>query len=236
MTTATIVSLAADYAKEAVGSNDASHDWTHLERVLATARSIAREEQERGAELDFELIELAALLHDVADRKYLKDGETEQEAIDRLLNFLRTNGWSDEVRLKKLSDIILGISFKKSLTDGAVATPKPIELLIVQDADRLDAIGAIGIARCLTYGGAKNRSLYNEHTPDLNDWVSQGCPMASAEVYSRSNEMTIDHFYHKLLHLKRLMNTESAKRKAEARHEFMIEFLQQFFQEVKGNK
>ncbi|MEZ0482847.1 HD domain-containing protein [Planococcus sp. SSTMD024] len=191
---------------------DASHDWQHIERVLENARYIAQAE---GG--DQAMIELAVLLHDVSDPKYKKAGEDPEQEI------LRELGLSDKER-SDIRSIIRTVSFK----GGTNEEPESIEGRIVHDADRLDAIGAIGIARAFAYGGAKGRKLY--------DRGEQARTSMTESEYRNGDTSTVTHFYEKLLLLKELMVTDSGKQMAEERHRFMLSFLEQLQNETDGKK
>lgn len=203
------------FVKDTLQGAEAGHDWFHIERVYKTALSINTKE---GG--DLLLVTLAALLHDIADSKF---NNGDEEIGPQLAgNFLRTLGLTEAVILE-VQQIIRNLSYKASL--GKVEFSSR-ELDIVQDADRLDAIGAIGIARAFTYGGYKNRVLYDpEIKPDLN---------MSKEAYKNSEAPTINHFYEKLLRLKDLMKTRTGKELAEQRHQFMQLYLNQFYSEWEG--
>ncbi|AMQ00777.1 Metal-dependent phosphohydrolase HD sub domain protein [Pedobacter cryoconitis] len=200
------------FVKDTLQGAEAGHDWFHIERVYKTALSINTKE---GG--DLLLVTLAALLHDIADSKF---NNGDEEIGPRLAgNFLRTLGLTAAVILE-VQQIIKNLSYKASLGEIGFSSK---ELDIVQDADRLDAIGAIGIARAFTYGGYKNRVLYDpEIKPDLN---------MSKEAYKNSEAPTINHFYEKLLRLKDLMKTRTGKELAEQRHQFMLLYLNQFYSE-----
>ena len=191
---------------------DASHDWQHIERVLENALHIAQAE---GG--DLAMIELAVLLHDVSDPKYKKIGEDpEQEILQQL-------ALSDKER-SDIRSIIRTVSFKGGKNDE----PESLEGRIVRDADRLDAIGAIGIARAFAYGGAKGRKLY--------DRDEQARTAMTESEYRNGDTSTVTHFYEKLLLLKELMVTDSGKQMAEERHRFMLSFLEQLQNETDGKK
>ena len=200
------------FVKDTLQGAEAGHDWFHIERVYKTALSINNKE---GG--DLLLVTLAALLHDIADSKF---NNGDEEIGPQLAgNFLRTLGIT-EATIIEVQQIIRNLSYKASL--GKVEFSSK-ELDIVQDADRLDALGAIGIARAFTYGGYKNRVLYDpEIKPDLN---------MSKEAYKNSEAPTINHFYEKLLRLKDLMKTSTGKELAEQRHQFMQLYLNQFYSE-----
>lgn len=211
----TIKEKTISFVKDTLQGAEAGHDWFHIERVYKTALSINTKE---GG--DLLLVTLAALLHDIADSKF---NNGDEEIGPQLAgNFLRTLGLTAGVVLE-VQQIIRNLSYKASL--GKIGFSSK-ELDIVQDADRLDAIGAIGIARAFTYGGYKNRVLYDpEIKPDLN---------MSKEAYKNSEAPTINHFYEKLLRLKDLMKTRTGKELAEQRHQFMLLYLNQFYSEWEG--
>jgi uncharacterized protein len=203
------------FVKETLAGAEAGHDWFHIERVFKTAKTINA--VEGGDEL---IVSLAALLHDIADSKF--NGGDEEIGPRIAGSFLTTLGLPTET-INHVQQIIKNLSYKASL--GTVDFHSK-ELDIVQDADRLDAIGAIGIARAFTYGGYKNRVLYDpEIPPALN---------MSKEEYKSSEAPTINHFYEKLLLLKDLMKTEAGKSVAQKRHDFMRAYLEQFYQEWEG--
>ena len=189
-----------DFVKEKVKNYDAGHDWWHIERVWRNAQYINQFEQG-----DAFIIDLAALLHDIADAKFFNGDEN--IGPDLAKEYLKTNH-IDLIVIEQVGQIIENMSFRKSL--GLVEFHSN-ELDIVQDADRLDAIGAIGIARAFTYGGYKNRELYNPEMPPLTT-ISQ-------EEYKKSTSPTINHFYEKLLLLKDKMNTMTGKRLAAERQD-----------------
>ena len=204
------------FVKQKLEGAEAGHDWFHIERVWKLSLKIA--ETEGG---NREVVELAALLHDIADPKFHGGDETLALKIsEELMNSLNV---SEEV-IAQVLFIIQNISFKNR---GEVTENLPIELKIVQDADRLDAIGAIGIARTFNFGGFKNNLMYHpEIPPKLN---------MSKEEYKKNEGTTINHFYEKLLLLKDLMNTDSAKKIAAERHDFMLKFLDEFYKEWNVN-
>lgn len=191
---------------------EGGHDWFHIQRVYNNSLLIAR-----GEEVDKFIVELGALLHDIADSKFHKGDETVGPKVAG--DFLKEQKVSEEV-IDHVVKIIENISFKGG---NEARKFNSRELDIVQDADRLDALGAIGIARTFNYGGFKGRPLYDPKIkPNLN--------MSKAE-YKASNAPTINHFYEKLLLLKDRMNTETGRRLAEERHRFMELFLEQFYKE-----
>ena len=206
------ITLTINFVKEKLEGAEAGHDWFHIERVWKLSKKIA--EQEGG---NLEVIELSALLHDIADPKFHNGDETLALKISQ--NFLEELHVEGEL-IEQVLFVIKNISFKNRAE--APENP-PLELQIVQDADRLDAIGAIGIARTFNFGGFKNNLMYHpEIKPNLG---------MNKEEYKKSNGTTINHFYEKLLLLKDLMNTETAKRIASERHNFMLQFLDEFYKE-----
>ena len=210
-----IIHQTVSFVQSSLHGAEAGHDWFHIERVYKTALNINTKEDG-----DLLIVTLAALLHDIADSKF---NNGDEEVGPRIAGeFLKTIGIPDHIILQ-VQQIIKNLSYKASL--GTIEFFSK-ELDIVQDADRLDAIGAIGIARAFTYGGFKNRVLYDpEIQPDLN---------MSKEVYKNSTAPTINHFYEKLLRLKDLMKTRTGKKLAEQRHQFMQLYLDQFYSEWQG--
>lgn len=210
-----IISKTIEFVQLTLADAEAGHDWFHIERVYKTAQTINA--IEKGDEL---IVALAALLHDIADSKF-NNGDEEigpQKAGD----FLKSIKVDPEIILQ-VQQIIRNLSYKASL---GTLTFSSKELDIVQDADRLDAIGAIGIARAFTYGGYKNRVLYNPAIkPNLN---------MSKEEYKNTPAPTINHFYEKLLLLKDLMKTQTGKQMAEKRHQLMLDYLEHFYAEWEG--
>ena len=205
------------FVKKTLQNAEGGHDWFHILRVWNNAKLISETEN-----VDTFIVELGALLHDIADSKFYNGDETVGPKVAR--EFLQKEGVSEEIILH-VENIITNISFKGGNFNQTFTSP---ELNVIQDADRLDAIGAIGIARCFNYGGFKNRPLYNpEILPKLN---------MTKEEYKESNTPTINHFYEKLLLLKDRMNTETGKRIAAERHNYMEAFLQQFYNEWNGEK
>ena len=207
-----VIEKTVAFVKEKLVGAEAGHDWFHIERVWKIAQKIS--EKEGG---NLEVIELSALLHDIADPKFHNGDETLAIKISK--EFLEKELVSEEI-IEQVLFIIKNISFKNR---EELPENPPLELQIVQDADRLDAIGAIGIARTFNFGGFKNNLMYHpEIQPNLN---------LSKEEYKKSNGTTINHFYEKLLLLKDLMNTETAKKIASERHDFMLKFLDEFYKE-----
>ena len=217
MTTQNLISETIAYVKRELENAEGGHDWFHIERVYKNAALIAN-----GENCDILIVQLGALLHDIADSKFHAGDETVGPKKARL--FLESKNVPENT-IAHVVNIIENISFK-----GGHETKKfsSLELDIVQDADRLDAIGAIGIARTFNYGGFKNRAIYNpEITPNLK---------MNKEEYKNSNAPTINHFYEKLLLLKDKMNTKTGREIAAQRHEFMELFLNQFYSELNGEK
>ncbi|RZJ68409.1 MAG: HD domain-containing protein [Flavobacterium sp.] len=203
------------FVKEQLKDAEGGHDWFHIERVWKNTLLIAETEN-----CDLIVAQLGALLHDIADSKFHDGDETVGPKVAR--EFLEGKN-VDEQTIVHVIAIIDNISFKGGNFEKAFTSK---ELRIVQDADRLDALGAIGIARAFNYGGFKNRALYDpEIKPNRN---------MSKEEYKKTTAPTINHFYEKLLLLKDLMNTETAKRIAGSRHDFMEDFLTQFYSEWDG--
>ncbi|PKV49106.1 uncharacterized protein ATE84_1123 [Aquimarina sp. MAR_2010_214] len=215
MTEDQIISKTIDFVKDTLSGAEGGHDWFHIERVLKNAQSISKEE-----EVDFFIVSLGALLHDIADSKFYDGDETIGPKM--AADFLR-NLQVEQAVIDHVIKIIKNISFKGGNVDQKFRSP---ELDVIQDADRLDAIGAIGIARCFNYGGFKNRTLYDpEIIPNLK---------MSKEEYKSSTSPTINHFYEKLLLLKDRMNTKTGRKLAAERHQFMEQFLEQFYKEWEG--
>lgn len=205
------------FVKKQLENAEGGHDWFHIERVYKNALLIAQEE-----ECDLTVVKLGALLHDIADSKFHDGDETIGPKTARA--FLENENVAEET-IVHVINIIENISFKGGNFEMKFNS---IELEIVQDADRLDAIGAIGIARCFNYGGFKNRALYNPAIPPKLGM--------SKEEYKSSDSPTINHFYEKLLLLKDKMNTETGKKIALQRHQYMENFLAQFYSEWEGEK
>lgn len=201
-----------DFVKSSLANAEGGHDWFHIERVWKNAKVIAESEEVNNL-----VVELGALLHDIADAKF-HDGD-ETIGPKKARQFL-SDLCVEEAIIDHVVQIIENISFKGGNEAQKFYSP---ELAVVQDADRLDALGAIGIARTFNYGGFKNRSLYDPSIPpNLN---------MSKEEYKKSQAPTINHFYEKLLLLKDRMNTATGKQLAQERHQFMEQFLEQFYKE-----
>lgn len=211
------IDLIVSFVKKELEHAETGHDWFHIERVWKTAKHLALEEN-----ANMLIVEMAALLHDIADSKF-HNGD-EEIGPNKAASFL-TSLNIDADSIVHVQQIIRHMSFKNSF-DGATFTS--IEMQVVQDADRLDAMGAIGIARAFTYGGFKNREIYN---PSIPPNLHQ-----NKEAYKKSTAPTINHFYEKLLLLKDKMNTKTGKQLALERHVFMENYLTQFFAEWEGEK
>lgn len=207
-----LIENTVEFVKEKLEGAEAGHDWFHIERVWKLSKKIAVTEP-----CNMEVVELAALLHDIADPKFHNGDETLALRVSR--EFLESQNASEDI-IEQVLFIIRNISFKNR---GEVPENVPVELKIVQDADRIDAIGAIGIARTFNFGGFKNNLMYD---PNIEPKLTM-----SKEEYKKSNGTTINHFYEKLLLLKDLMNTEKGKQIAGERHDFMLKFLDQFYKE-----
>jgi len=208
------------FVKETLQGAEGGHDWFHIERVYKNALLIAKDEK-----VDEFIVSLGALLHDIADAKFYNGDETVGPKIAReFLEQIQV----DEKTIEHIVQIIENISFKSSLSNNKKERFSSPELEVIQDADRLDAIGAIGIARAFNYGGFKNREIYNPNiAPNLK---------MTKEEYKKSTAPTINHFYEKLLLLKDKMNTKTGLKIATDRHVFMETFLAQFFDEWNGKK
>lgn len=217
MTPEEIIDKTKTFVKTTLTNAEGGHDWFHTQRVLNNALLISKEEN-----VDTFVITLGALLHDIADAKFHDGDETigPSKAADFLVSLN-----ADSMVIEHVVNIIENISFKNSLSKSAASFTSK-ELQVIQDADRLDAIGAIGIARAFNYGGFKNRVLYDPA-------IEPNLQMTKKE-YKKSTAPTINHFHEKLLLLKDKMNTKTGKRIAEERHAFMEQYLKQFYKEWNG--
>jgi uncharacterized protein len=215
MNTDLIIKHTVAFVQKELKEAEGGHDWFHIYRVWKNAKHIASHEA-----ADLLVVELGALLHDIADSKF-NDGD-ESVGPAKARDFLMEKKVEAHI-IEHVESIIKNISFK----GGREAQQfKSIELDIVQDADRLDAMGAIGIARAFNYGGFKNRKIYDpEIKPNLHK---------TKEQYKKNEDPTINHFYEKLLLLKEKMNTNTGKQMAEQRHLFMEQYLEQFYSEWEG--
>lgn len=205
------------FVKQKLENAEAGHDWFHIERVYKNALLIAQEE-----DCDLTVVKLSALLHDIADSKFHGGDESIGPKIAR--EFLDSQKISTEI-INHVVNIIENISFKGGNVEKQFHSK---ELDIVQDADRLDALGAIGIARTFHYGGFKNRPIYDPAIPPKLNMPK--------EEYKNSSAPTLNHFYEKLLLLKDQMNTETGKKIADGRHRYMLNFLSQFYAEWEREK
>ena len=205
------------FVKEKLANAEGGHDWFHIQRVYKNALLISS-----GETCDETVVKLGALLHDIADSKFHNGDESVGPKVAR--EFLESEGVSENI-IVHVIQIIDNISFKGGNNEKRFSS---VELDIVQDADRLDAIGAIGIARAFNYGGFKNRAM---HDPQIAPKMNM-----TKEEYKSSQAPTINHFYEKLLLLKDKMNTKSGKKIAEERHNYMEGFLEQFFAECEGKR
>jgi len=213
----TVIQKTVTFVKDELFLAEGGHDWWHVYRVWKLARQIARRE-----EVDLFVVEMGALLHDIADSKFHNGDETIGPRKAR--EFLVSLGVEKEV-ISHVEKIIAHISFK-----GAAHRQefRSAELDVVQDADRLDAIGAIGIARTFNYGGHKGRSIYDPGIPPVQEMTK--------ETYKKNTSPTINHFYEKLLLLKDRMNTRTGKEMAMERHRFMEQYLDRFYAEWEGTE
>ncbi|MCK5066539.1 MAG: HD domain-containing protein [Bacteroidales bacterium] len=216
--TDSIIDKTVAFVKETLADAEGGHNWDHIDRVLKMALHI-REQEGEG---DLLTIELAALLHDISDAKF--NGGDHEKGSELAYDFL-INNHVDPNRANHIQEIIKYVSYKGGFPQDRIHT---IEFQIVQDADRLDAIGAIGIARAFNYGGFKNRPIHDPSMP-LQEY-------ADPKAYHKSDAPTINHFYEKLLKLKDLMNTNTGKTIAQERHDFMLQFLETFYRECDPGK
>jgi uncharacterized protein len=212
-----VINNTVDFVKNELANAEGGHDWWHIYRVWKTAKTIAGKEK-----VNMFIVELGALLHDIADSKFTNGNE--EIGPEKANTFLLSKGVDQEI-ITHIVNIIRNISFKGGRQSQSFHSP---ELNVIQDADRLDAIGAIGIARTFNYGGFKNREIYNPAIPPRLNMTK--------EEYRKSTAPTINHFYEKLLLLKDRMNTQTGKEMAIERHAFMEQYLQQFYNEWEGEK
>lgn len=210
-----VIDNTIEFTKTTLAEAEGGHDWWHIYRVWQLSRNLAKQE-----EVDLFVVELGALLHDIADSKF--HGGDEAIGPKIATAFLAKQDVEATI-VKHVENIIKHISFKGGNETATFYSP---ELAVIQDADRLDALGAIGIARAFNYGGFKNRALYNPHIkPDMD---------MGKEAYKNSNSPTINHFYEKLLLLKDRMNTAAGKKIALQRHQFLELYLEEFYREWAG--
>ncbi len=212
-----IIRNTISYVKSSLKDAEGGHDWWHTYRVLKVTRVIAAEEK-----ANLFICELGALLHDIADPKFHEGDEIKGSIIAS--EFLKGQGLDSKI-ITSVTDIIKKISYKGGIEK---AIGNSLELKVVQDADRLDAMGAIGIARAFHFGGFSKRKIYD---PDITPRS-----YSSAKEYRSSDSPTINHFYEKLLLLKDLMNTPAGKKMAENRHRFLKDYLHEFYDEWNGKR
>jgi len=207
-----IIEKTTKHIKELLEGEGSGHDWWHIHRVRNNALSIAKVYQ-----TNLFIIEMAALLHDIADHKFHNGDES--------IGLKKAEEWLEKMQVsKEEKKHILQIMKEVSFSNGVI--PSSLESKIVQDADRLDAIGAIGIARTFAYGGFKKREIYNPEIPAIK--------YKTLDEYKKNTNPTLNHFYEKLLLLKEMMNTKEAQKIAQQRHEYMEGFLDQFYREWEG--
>jgi len=212
-----VIQATKAFVKNELQNAEVGHDWFHIERVYKNALLIASQEK-----VNLEIVSLGALLHDIADSKFHNGDES--IGPKKASTFLKSLHIQASV-VEHVEEIIKNISFKGGNIQQTFTSP---ELNVVQDADRLDAIGAIGIARTFNYGGFKNRKIYD---PSIAPKLDMG-----KEEYKKGANPTINHFYEKLLLLKDRMNTKTGAKMAQQRHEFMELFLEQFYAEWEGKR
>ena len=209
-----IIEYTEKFVRNELGDDATGHDWYHVDRVRSIALHICKEEMTG----DPYVIEMAALLHDIPDEKLNESAEKGREKLD---SFFKTIVLPDDTR-NHITQIIETISYK----GGKYTELATVEAKIVQDADRLDAIGAIGIARAFAYGGKKGQPIYDPSIKVRDEM--------SVEEYRNGKSTSIHHFYEKLLKLKDLLNTNTAIKMAESRQQMMVVFLEQFYKEWDG--
>ena len=212
-----IIDHTVEFVKNQLSGAEGGHDWWHIYRVWKTALRLAEEEN-----ADLFVVNLGALLHDIADAKFY--GGDEEIGPRKAEAFLR----SVDVEKPVIDQVLLIIRYVSFKNRNELPKSVSLELQIVQDADRLDAIGAMGIARAFSYGGFKGRALYD---PNIKPNPNQ-----SKEEYKAAKAPTINHFYEKLLLLKDMMNTSAGKQMAAQRHQFMETYLEQFYAEWEGER
>eukprot|EP00891_Asterochloris_glomerata_P004611 jgi/Astpho2/4611/fgenesh1_pm.00067_%23_39_t len=217
-----IIAAAEAFVKEELAGNDGSHDWWHIHRVRQMALLLAQEEGLPASKL--EVVELAALLHDVGDWKYSGSHTAQHASVQA---FLESQQYPAE-KAAEVLQTVAGVGFKEELGTAHTGSAISPVLAAVQDADRLDAIGAIGIARCFTFGGRFSRVLHDPAVPPA-DHVTRA-------VYTdaKRQQTTLNHFHEKLLHIKDMMKTQAGRQRAAQRHQFMQQFLNQFEREWPG--
>lgn len=217
MTESKLIEITKSFVKKQLENAEGGHDWFHILRVYHNSMLISKSEN-----VNTLVVALGALLHDIADSKFHDGDETVGPKVSREFLFKHD---VDSIIIEHVIKIIENISFKGGNETQKFRSP---ELDVIQDADRLDAIGAIGIARCFNYGGFKDRKIFDPNiSPQLN---------MSKEEYKTSDSPTINHFYEKLLLLKDRMNTKTGIRIANERHKFMEQYLEQFYAEWDGKR
>ncbi|RNA34376.1 phosphohydrolase [Brachionus plicatilis] len=225
-----IINEAKNFVKDSMKSNDPSHDWNHVERVYKMSVYLANAEKKLDQNLQFDLdvVELAALFHDIVDFKYNTDKSNLDEISEKILNDFLSQFNYPKQKIDKIFYIISNISWRKQLEASSKEGDVPFELKVVRDADRLDAIGAIGVARCMAFTGAKNRPFYQKDLKPIENMT--------ADQYNKQtvkNDSTaINHFHEKLVKIKDKMLTETGKKLALDRHNFMVQYLDQFEKEL----
>jgi len=207
-----IISQTTNYIKALLEGEGSGHDWWHIYRVRNNALTIAR-----AYNVNMFVLEMAALLHDIADHKFHHGDEN--------IGLIQAENWLAKHHIPD-NEIQHILNIMREVSYSSATKPTSLESEIVQDADRLDAIGALGIARTFAYGGYKKREIYNPHTPPVK--------YKNMDEYKKNTNPTINHFYEKLLLLKDMMNTEEAKKIADGRHQFMEQYLEQFYAEWEG--
>ncbi len=210
-----LINRTESFVRQTLKNSESGHNWFHIERVWKNAKQIGKDES-----VNMLVVELAALLHDIADSKFHNGDETIGPAKAR--EFLEKQNVASDI-IDHVIQIMENMSFRSGYDNPSFVSS---ELKVVQDADRLDAIGAIGIARAFHFGGFKNREIYDPAVPPNLEMTK--------EAYKKSTAPTINHFYEKLLLLKDKMNTSTGKKMAEQRHLFMENYLTQFYREWNG--
>ena len=211
------ISHTADFIRKEFSKEGSGHDWWHIYRVWQNARKILSYEH-----ADAEVVQLAVLLHELPDEKLFEGGK--EQGIRRSREWLNALDVPEE-KVNQIEEILRRCSFRDSIDDTAEPSQ---ELAIVRDADRLDALGAIGIARCFTFNGYKGNMTYDPDNPPNTE--------LNKEEYQKDNSPAINHFYEKLFRLKDLMHTEQGRAMAEHRHQYMEQFIDEFFQEWEGRR
>eukprot|EP01132_Coremiostelium_polycephalum_P002134 gene2134-2631_t len=226
-----LINQSIEFVKEELKGNDPSHDYEHVERVWNNAKYLAEKEGITDED-DLEIIEIAAILHDVRDYKYSGDENAGEHAVGQ---FLKQFNYP-QMKIDKVCRIVKEISFKNEVgSSGSGENTILKESMIVQDADRLDAIGAIGIARCFAFGSVKGSKFYNlNHYPAPLEEGGKLTNLTKEEYLERSKLKApiIDHFYDKLFKLSGMMKTKTGKELAQQRHDFMVQFIKQFGNEL----